>query len=191
MEPVRGGKLAKLPEDAHAKLQQLKEGASDASWGYRWLQQFENIRVVLSGWSNLAQTEDNLRTFAEYQPLSEEENVLLFDIAEQIKDAVPCTSCRYCCDGCPMGLNIPELIGKYNDFRMAASINVSMFIDQLPEDKKPSACIGCGMCERVCPQSIHIPEVMQKFSEMLAKGPNWAEISKQREAEAKAMREGK
>ncbi|MBQ9421033.1 MAG: aldo/keto reductase [Lachnospiraceae bacterium] len=191
MEPVRGGKLAKLPEDAHAKLQQLKAGASDASWGYRWIQQYENVRVVLSGWSNLAQTEDNLRTFAEYQPLSEAENALLFDIAEQIKDAVPCTSCRYCCDGCPMGLNIPELIGKYNDFRMAASINVSMFIDQLPEDKKPSACIGCGMCERVCPQSIHIPEVMQKFSEMLAKGPNWAEISKQREAEAKAMREGK
>ena len=189
MEPVRGGKLANLPEDAHKKLQALRPGESDASWGYRWLQQLEGIKVVLSGWSSFAQTEDNVRTFSEEKPLTDAENALLMEIAEQVKDAIPCTACRYCCDGCPMELDIPDLIARYNDYRIYTSINVSMYIDALPEDKRPSACIGCGMCEKVCPQGIHIPEEFRKFSELLASRPSWAEISRQREAESRALRE--
>ena len=188
MEPVRGGKLANLPSEAHEKLQGLRPGQSDASWGYRWLQQFPEIRVVLSGWSNLEQTKDNIRTFSEGEPLSEQENAVLADIAESLKDSIPCTACRYCCEGCPMQLDIPDLIAKYNDYRMAPSINVSMYIEQLAADKQPSACIGCGKCVKVCPQNINVPEALHAFADSLKSRPSWAELSRQRELEAMELR---
>ncbi len=188
MEPVRGGKLADLPAEAHAKLQALRPGASDASWGYRWLQQYPQVRVVLSGWFSLEQTMDNVRTFSEGEPLTDEENALLADIAESMKDSIPCTACRYCCDGCPMGLDIPVLIAKYNDYRLYPTFNVSMFIEQLPEDKQPSACIACGKCVRVCPQNIDIPGAFRAFSEGLASRPTWAQLSRERELAAIELR---
>ena len=188
MESVRGGKLAELPADARKKLRALRPDESDASWGYRWLQQFPEIKVILSGLSNMEQTADNVRTFSEDRPLSEAENVLLLELAEELKDSVPCTACRYCCKGCPMQLDIPLLISKYNDYRIAPSINIAMFIESLPQDRTPSACIACGKCVKVCPQNINIPEVFKTFSEGLASRPSWAELSRQREAAAAALR---
>ena len=110
------------------------------------------------------------------------------EIAEGMKNSVPCTACRYCCDGCPMGLDIPMLISLYNEARFASSINLSMRSEALPEDKRPAACIGCGKCARVCPQNIPVPEVMQKCAEELSKLPSWAEICRQRDEAARASR---
>ena len=102
-----------------------------------------------------------------------------------MKDSVPCTACRYCCDGCPMGLDIPKLLGIYNELRFAPSFNATMKIEFMPEDKKPSACIGCGACAQVCPQNIDIPGALKDLADMVAKLPSWAEICRQREEAAK------
>ena len=108
-----------------------------------------------------------------------------------MKDALPCTRCRYCCDGCPMGLDIPMLIHAYNDVKFAQSMTVPMQFDALPEDKRPSACIACGACATVCPQNIDIPGALAELSDMLAKMPSWAELCRQREEAARKLKEGK
>lgn len=186
MEPVRGGKLASLSEAEEARLKTLRPEESVAAWGFRFLQGLPNVTMVLSGMSNMEQMEDNVKTFSEEKPLSTAETDLLLEIAEGMKDSVPCTACRYCCDGCPKGLDIPGLIRTYNELQVAPALNAVMRIEFLPEDKKPTACIACGKCARICPQNIDIPGVMRDLSERLSKLPSWAEICRQREEAAKA-----
>ena len=185
MEPVRGGRLAKLSDAEEAKLKALRPDDSIASWGFRFLQGLPNVKMVLSGMSNIEQMMDNVKTFTEDKPLSEEETALLMEIAEGMKDSVPCTACRYCCDGCPAGLDIPGLISTYNEIRFSPAVNVAMRIEFMPEDKKPTACIGCGQCTQMCPQNIDVPGALKDFAEKLSKLPSWAEICRQREAAAK------
>ena len=110
------------------------------------------------------------------------ETALLLDVAEGLKDSIPCTACRYCCAGCPQELDIPMLLGLYNDLRYAPSMIASMRAEAVPEDKRASACIGCGRCAQICPQRINIPQMMQDFTAALAKLPSWAEICRQRDA---------
>ena len=191
MESVRGGALANLPKEQEERLKEVCPDKSAASWGYRWLTQFDNVKVILSGLSNYEQTLDNVETFNEAKPITESDNKLLFDIAEHLKDSIPCTACRYCCKGCPMGLDIPTLIAKYNDYRVAPSFNISMTIDALPEDKRPSACIGCGKCVRICPQNIDIPKHFKDFTEELGKHLSWEEICRQRAEAAEALKAAK
>ena len=185
MEPVRGGRLAKLSDTDEARLKAMRPDASIASWGFRFLQGLPNVKMVLSGMSSMEQMADNVNTFTQRKPLSEEETAALLDIAEGMKDSIPCTACRYCCDGCPMGLDIPRLISTYNELRFSAAVNVAMRIEFMPEEKKPSACIGCGKCAQICPQNIDIPGAMKDFAEKLSKLPSWEAICRQREAAAK------
>ena len=142
--------------------------------------------------SDMAQVVDNVKTFTEEKPLSEEDVNLLFDIAEGLKDAVPCTACRYCCDGCPVGLDIPVLISYYNELKLTpGSLNVGMRVEALPADKQPSACIGCGACTSICPQNIDIPQIMKDLAQQLEKIPSWAEICRQRDEAARKAKESK
>jgi predicted aldo/keto reductase-like oxidoreductase len=185
MEPVRGGKLAQLPEADEAALKALRPEDSIASWGFRFLQGLPNVKMILSGMSNMAQMEDNVKTFSEYKQLTAEETTLILDVAESLKDSVPCTGCRYCCDGCPMELDIPGLLGTFNELKISPSVNSAMRIEFAPEDKKPTACIGCGQCVQICPQNIDIPLELKNLTEKLKTIPSWAETCRQREKEAK------
>ncbi len=185
MEPVRGGRLANLTEAEVARLREVRPEETPVAWGLRFLRNLPNVGMILSGVSSLTQMEQNTRTFNEDKPLNEAEVNLLLDIAEGMKDSVPCTACRYCCDGCPMGLDIPMLMETYNDMRFSINTNTAMRIQGLPEDKKPTACIGCGACAQVCPQKIDIPEVIAKLNGLMEKAPSWVEICKQREAAQK------
>ncbi|HCK89241.1 MAG TPA: oxidoreductase [Erysipelotrichaceae bacterium] len=183
MEPCRGGKLAVLKEEQSAKLKQFSTEASDASYAFRFLQDLPNIKVILSGMNEVFQVEDNLKTFKEHKPLSKEETDTLFEIAESMKSGVPCTACRYCCDGCPMGLNIPYLLSCYNDYKYSPSAISGMRLDGLDENKLPSACIQCGQCTHACPQSIDVPNALAELAEMYANGPRWAVTKNQRAKE--------
>ena len=188
MEPVRGGKLTDLGEENNARLKGLRPGESIASWAFRWLAEIPEVATVLSDMSSLEQMKDNIRTFTDGAPLSEEEWNMMLEIAETLKKGVPCTACRYCCGGCPMGLDIPMLLAGYNDMKFASAFTVKMQMDGTPAEKWPDKCIGCGACASVCPQHIDIPEVLKEFDELLHTGPTWAELCRQREEAAEKMR---
>lgn len=184
MEPVRGGKLASLGED-EATLKAMRPDESIPAWAFHWLQRLPNVKMILSGMSNFEQMVDNVKTFGELNALSDEESNLVLSIAEKLKNAIPCTGCRYCCKGCPMELNIPLLISLYNDHNFAPSINIGIRLDSLGEDKQAKNCIGCGQCSQICPQGIDVPKYMSEMAEVFDKLPKWADICKQREEAAK------
>ncbi len=188
MEPVRGGKLASLNEADTARLKALRPDESIAAWAFRFLQGVENVTMILSGMSNIDQLDDNLKTFSEEKPLTANELIVILEIAEGMKNSVPCTACGYCKDGCPQGINIPALLEMYNEIRIAPVTNITMRIDALDEDKKPSSCIGCGACSAICPQSIDIPAYLADLVERAKKVPSWSVISKEREEAAKRLR---
>ena len=185
MEPVRGGKLATQSEAVEAQLKALRPDETIPAWCFRWLQGIEGVTMVLSGMSNMEQMVDNVKTFEAPKPLTDEENALLMDIAEQLKNAVPCTACRYCCDGCPMGLDIPALLAIYNDLKVTPTFLLGMRVEALPPEKLPDACIGCGACMSICPQNINIPEALADMAQILKGLPSWEAICREREAAAK------
>ena len=188
MEPVRGGKLADLGEANNARLKAARPDESIPSWAFRWLMGIPEVVTVLSGMSSFEQMVDNVKTFGEEKPLSADETDMLMEIAESLKQGVPCTACRYCCEGCPMELDIPMLFAGFNDMKFQSSLTVAMQMDGTPKEKWPHNCIGCGACAAVCPQQIDIPEVMREFAEMLDKAPSWAELCRKREEAAERLR---
>ena len=164
MEPCKGGTLARIPEEALRAFKEAEPDMSAPSWAIRFAASLENVMVVLSGMSNLAQMEDNISYMKDFKPLSEEEKKLCFKAAELINSqvAVPCTACHYCTEGCPMSIAIPEYFSLYNedmreDLKQKGwTINFSNY-DKLTEKfSKASDCIQCGQCEGVCPQHLTI-----------------------------------
>lgn len=187
MEPVRGGRLCKLDEKDESALNALRPDERIPAWGFRFLQSIPGMTMVLSGMSNMQQMQENIQTFAERKPLNAQEMHTLLSIADGMKNAIPCTGCRYCTDHCPMGLDIPLMMGTCSELRFAPGINIAMRLEGLPADKQPSACIGCGACAQMCPQRIDIPGVMAELHETLSKIPKWVDICKQREEAAKRV----
>ena len=187
MEPVHGGVLVNLPEAEAEKLRAAHPDESIASWGFRWLQGLENVHMVLSGMSNLEQMIDNVKTFDTRRPLDEAETALVYEAAEALKQNLPCTGCRYCCAGCPLGLDIPYILTNYNEYRMAGSLNLNITqrVDFLPEGKRPEDCIACGQCAKACPQKIDVPKAMRDFGEARKNTPSWADIMAERAAAKK------
>ncbi len=168
MEPIRGGKLANLPQEYMEKLEEKRPGVSAVEWDFRYLQSIPGVTVVLSGMSESDHVKDNISIFETEKPATEEETALLYEIGKAMSGTVPCTACRYCTAHCPMELDIPRLINMYNDFVFSGGgFAVKMAVDSMPEDKRPSACIGCGNCVTLCPQSINIPEILADFAEKL------------------------
>lgn len=170
MEPVRGGKLASLPEKYAEQLNALRPEESTVAWAFRFLQSVPEVKVVLSGMSDMEQMKENIRTYEEDRPLNQEEMDTLMGIAQDMvkKTSVPCTACHYCVDHCPQELNIPRLLELYNEHVLTEGGFIApMALSAIPAEKHPDACIGCRSCEAVCPQQIKISEAMADFAEKL------------------------
>ena len=170
MEPLRGGKLASLSEENTKKLREMRPDEETPAWAFRFLQSLPEVKVVLSGMSNMEQLQANIRTYEEDKPLSGEEMKNLLDIADSMlkKKTLPCTACHYCVSHCPQELDIPELLNLYNEHCFTEGGFIApMALSSYPDDKKPSACIGCRSCEAVCPQQIKISEAMSDFAEKM------------------------
>ena len=170
MEPLRGGRLAKLSQEDEEKLKALRPDETIPACAFRFLQSIPQVTMVLSGMSNMEQLKENIRTFQEEKPLTDQEKKELLEIADQIvkKSGVPCTACHYCVSHCPQGLDIPRLLALYNEHRVTGGGFIApMALSALPEDQRPGACIGCRSCEAVCPQQIHVSEVMADFNARL------------------------
>lgn len=117
MEPVRGGKLAAFDKEHEDKLKKLRPEESVASWAFRWLQDLPNVKMILSGMSNMERLVDNIHTFERKTSLRGKEEEILMQIADSMKNSLPCTGCRYYCDGCPKEIDIPKMIGYYNEMK--------------------------------------------------------------------------
>lgn len=165
MEPLRGGRLVRLSDEETAKLQALRPDETIPAWSFRFLQSIEGVTMILSGMSDLKQTEENIRTFETEKPLNEEEMQTLFEMAKSIIGGIPCTACHYCVSHCPKGLDIPNLLNLYNEHTFTGEgFLVPMALSAMPEEKHPSACVGCRSCEAVCPQQIKVSEVLADFT---------------------------
>ena len=172
MEPVKGGTLANLPEEAGKVLRAMDPEMSIPSWAIRFAASLENVMVVLSGMSTMAQMEDNTSYMNDFKPLTEAEISACFEAATIINNqiAIPCTGCSYCTEGCPMRIAIPQYFSMYNeDMRenldeKGWTVNYKNY-DKLAEKfGKASDCIACGQCEGVCPQHLPIIEYLKDIS---------------------------
>jgi predicted aldo/keto reductase-like oxidoreductase len=169
MEPVKGGTLARISPEAEKIFTDYDPERSIPSWAIRFVASLENVMVVLSGMSNLAQIEDNTSYMQDFQPLTEEEKQMCFKVADVINSqiAIPCTACHYCTDGCPMHIAIPEYFSLYNeDMRehleeKGWTINFSNYDSLTRKFGKAGDCIQCGQCEGVCPQHLSIIEYLK------------------------------
>ena len=164
MEPLRGGKLARIEPDVLEPILKNRKNDTVCSLAFRYLQGIEGVCVTLSGMSDFNQVKDNISTFEANIPLTSAQNEILLDIARKMSSSIPCTSCRYCTEYCPKMLDIPKLISLYNEFTFTGGgFLAPMYISTMGEDKRPSACIGCKSCEAVCPQLIKISNIMSDF----------------------------
>ena len=167
MEPLRGGRLAKLLPEYEKELLALRPDEEIPAWAFRFLQSIPSVTMILSGMSNEEQLEKNLKTFAEERKLNDEECKALLGIADKMLSVgtIPCTACHYCVSHCPQGLDIPHLLALYNEHVYTGGGFIApMALAALPEDKKPQACLQCRSCEQVCPQQIKISEVLADFA---------------------------
>ena len=171
MEPLRGGRLARLSEAESAPLKEMRPEEPVPAWAFRFLQSIPSVTMILSGMSDLGQMKANIATFRTDAPLSGSEMDRLLAHAQDMvrKAGVPCTACHYCVSHCPQGLDIPGLLALYNEhaFTGGGFIAPMALSAALPKDKWPSACLGCRSCEAVCPQQLKISEAMADFASRL------------------------
>lgn len=175
MEPVKGGLLVNIPEEAKTLLKEAKPDMSLASWAVRFAASLPNVVMVLSGMSSMEQMEDNLSYMSDFNPLTESEKQLIEKVTEIIvsKENIACTGCRYCVDGCPKKIAIPDYFKLMNDiskFGEPQIAHAKMYYNHYTGNMglgKASACVKCGKCEEHCPQHLPIRKYLEDTAAML------------------------
>lgn len=172
MEPCKGGNLVNLPDDAKAVLDALGS-ASPASYAIRFAAGHEGILMVLSGMSDMAQMDENTGFMEDFKPLDEKEQEAVSQVCAIFrgKSLIPCTACRYCTEGCPKNISIPDLFACLNAKKVFHNWNTDYYYNNVHtvHNGKASDCIKCGKCEKVCPQHLEIRDLLVSVAEEFEK----------------------
>ena len=166
MEPLRGGKLAKLSPEAVSLMHNACPDDTPSKWAFRFLQGISDVPVILSGMSSMEQLKENIDIFSKHEPLNDSELEVISKVRKTLADMLPCTDCKYCMEECPAKLNIPTLLTMYSESRFEIGWYLQAAIRALKDNEKPGACTNCGKCVPLCPQNIDIPTMLKKFSEV-------------------------
>ena len=170
MEPVKGGNLVKLPDEAKQYFESLGS-MSAASYAVRFAAGCDGVFMVLSGMSNLEQMKDNLSYMKDFKPLDEKELAAVNKVCEVFRsmNAIPCTACRYCVAGCPKHISIPDLFALMNSKKIYHDWNADYYYHQVHTKNKGKAsdCIKCGKCEKACPQHLPIRSLLEEVKKEL------------------------
>lgn len=163
MEPVKGGSLVNLPEDAKQVFADL--GGSPASYAIRFAASQEGVWMTLSGMGDMAMMEENVGFMKDFQPLNAEENAAVAKVCEIFRNlgAIPCTACRYCTEVCPQGIAIPDLFACLNAKKIFNNWNTAYYYNNIhtKDGGKASDCLKCGLCEDICPQHLKIRDLLE------------------------------
>lgn len=167
MEPVKGGSLVNLPEEAKKVLDDL-HGGSPASYAIRFAAGFPGMMMVLSGMSDLEQMKDNLSYMRDFKPLNETELVAVNKVQEIFHkmNMIPCTACRYCVEGCPKQISIPDLFAIMNIKQLHHDWNADYYYEEVhtAPGRRASDCLKCGKCEKICPQHLPIRKLLEEVA---------------------------
>ena len=167
MEPVKGGNLVNLPEEARKVLDEL-HGGSPASYAIRFAAGFPGMMMVLSGMSSMEQMKDNLSYMKDFQPLNETELEAVKKVQSIFRgmNLIPCTACRYCTDGCPRQIAIPDLFAVMNTKQIYHDWNADFYYNNFytGAGRRASDCIQCGRCEKACPQHLPIRRLLTEIA---------------------------
>lgn len=171
MEPIRGGMLANMAPEIEAKFKGARPDKSVASWALRYVGSLEGVMTILSGMSAEDQMDDNINTFTNFEPLSKEEFKIIDEVTEEILriPQIGCTACRYCTDGCPKKISIPDVFRTINTLRRYPDDwrAKNFYSGLINRSGKASDCIACGQCEGVCPQHLPIISLLKEAAEIL------------------------
>lgn len=171
MEPIKGGILTKLPDDAFAPLKACRPDWSQAEWALKFVANEENVSTVLSGMSSLDQMKQNIAALEGFEKLTDEESAALVRASVILKasNAIACTACAYCTPGCPQNIPIPKYFALYNAISAkggeGSRVTTTFFYKDLSSKfGKASDCIECGQCEEICPQKLPVIDNLKKLA---------------------------
>ncbi|MBQ8305719.1 MAG: aldo/keto reductase [Blautia sp.] len=173
MEPVRGGMLSALAPEIQAKFKACRPDHSTASWALRFVGSQPGIMTILSGMSTEEQMADNIATFTDFEPMSDKEIAVVDEVTDELLriPQIGCTACKYCCDGCPQQISIPDVFRTVNTLRRYPDDwrAKNFYSGLITRSGKASDCVACGQCEGVCPQHLPIIELMKEAAALLDK----------------------
>jgi len=172
MEPVKGGALANLPEEAAEVFKALNPNVSNVSWALRYAQSLDGVIAILSGMSEMAHVEDNMDICDTFTPLTDKEMEAVYIVEKIVKSSsyVSCTDCKYCVDDCPKNIAIPQYFGMFNQAKKYKNVLLqSIYYGNLANHEDVGAadeCIECGKCEDHCPQHLPIIKHLKELDEL-------------------------